>query len=65
MKHHLVYDTIYKPAVTPLTAQAKSIGCTTSNGFSMLLRQGVLSFQHWFPGTEPLMLMEEALARQS
>jgi shikimate 5-dehydrogenase len=31
----------------------------------MLLRQGVLSFQHWFPGTEPLMLMEEALARQS
>jgi shikimate dehydrogenase len=65
MKHHLVYDTIYKPAVTPLTALAKSIGCRTSNGFSMLLRQGVLSFQHWFPGTEPLVMMEEALSRQS
>jgi shikimate dehydrogenase len=65
MKHHLVYDTIYKPAVTPLTALAKSIGCRTSNGFSMLLRQGVLSFQHWFPGTEPLLMMEEALSRQS
>jgi shikimate dehydrogenase len=65
MKHHLVYDTIYKPAVTPLTALAKSIGCRTSNGFSMLLRQGVLSFQHWFPGNEPLLMMEEALSRQS
>ena len=65
MKYHLVYDTIYKPAVTPLTALANSIGCRTSNGFSMLLRQGVLSFQHWFPGTEPLVMMEEALSRQS
>jgi shikimate 5-dehydrogenase len=51
--------------VTPLTALAKSIGCRTSNGFSMLLRQGVLSFQHWFPGAEPLVMMEEALSRQS
>jgi shikimate dehydrogenase len=65
MKHHLVYDTIYTPSVTPLTALAKSIGCRTSNGFSMLLRQGVLSFQHWFPGTEQLLMMEEALSRQS
>ncbi|MFN6016641.1 MAG: shikimate dehydrogenase [Verrucomicrobiota bacterium] len=65
MKHHLVYDTIYKPAVTPLTALANSIGCRTSNGFTMLLRQGVLSFQHWFPGTEPLAMMEEALSRQA
>ena len=61
MKHHLVYDTIYKPAVTPLIAEAKSIGCRTSNGLSMLLNQGALSFQHWFPGTEPLSVMKEAL----
>lgn len=65
MSHHLVYDTIYKPAVTSLTALAKSIGCRTSNGFSMLLRQGALSFQHWFPGTEPLPMMEVALSGQS
>lgn len=60
---HLVYDTIYKPDITPLTALAKVKGCRTSNGFSMLLRQGVLSFQHWFPGTDPLHMMEKALAR--
>lgn len=65
MSHHLVYDTIYKPAVTPLTALAKNIGCRTSNGLSMLLRQGALSFQHWFPNTKPLPVMEEALMRQS
>ena len=65
MKHHLVYDTIYKPAVTPLTALANSIGCRTSNGFSMLLRQGALSFQLWFPDTDPLVIMKEALSRQS
>jgi shikimate dehydrogenase len=65
MKHHLVYDTIYKPAVTPLILQAKSIGCRTSNGLSMLLGQGALSFQHWFPGTEPLPMMRESLMPQS
>ena len=65
MKHHLVYDTIYKPAVTPLTALANSIGCRTSNGFTMLLRQGALSFQLWFPDTDPLVIMKEALSRQS
>ena len=65
MKHHLVYDTIYKPAVTPLTALANSIGCRKSNGFSMLLRQGALSFQLWFPDTDPLVIMKEALSRQS
>lgn len=64
MKHHLVYDTIYKPVVTPLLALAAGIGCRTSNGLSMLLRQGVLSFQHWFQGTEPLPVMKEALLRQ-
>lgn len=64
-KKHLVYDTIYKPDVTPLTALAKTIGCRTSNGSSMLLRQGVLAFQHWFPETDPLDLMQNALSRSS
>lgn len=61
---HMVYDTIYKPEVTPLIALAKAKGCQTSNGFSMLLRQGALAFQHWFPNTAPLDLMEKALARR-
>jgi shikimate dehydrogenase len=62
---HLVYDTIYKPEVTALIALAKAKGCQTSNGFSMLLRQGALAFQHWFPNTAPLELMDKALARRT
>lgn len=63
--HHLVYDTIYKPEVTPLMAIGKAKGARTSNGFSMLLRQGVLAFQHWFPNTDPLQYMQKALPRLS
>jgi shikimate dehydrogenase len=58
---HFVYDTIYKPAVTPLLALARSKGCRTANGLSMLLHQGALAFQHWYPGTHPLDVMKAAL----
>ena len=58
---HLVYDTIYQPPVTPLLALADQTGCRTANGKSMLLHQGALAFQHWFPGTDPLAVMREAL----
>ncbi len=60
---HLVYDTIYQPPVTPLLALAVESGCRTSNGLSMLLHQGALAFQHWFPQTEPLAVMRAALER--
>jgi shikimate dehydrogenase len=56
----LVYDTIYQPPVTPLLALAAAGGCRTSNGFSMLLHQGALAFQHWFPGHEPLAVMRRS-----
>lgn len=59
-REHLVYDTIYKPAVTPLLAIAKAKGCRTSNGLSMLVNQGALAFQIWFPGTFPLEIMKDA-----
>lgn len=58
----LVYDTIYQPPVTPLLALAADAGCRTANGFTMLLHQGVLAFQHWFPQAEPLAQMRAALA---
>jgi len=58
---HFVYDTIYKPAVTPLLALAQAMGCRTANGLSMLLHQGALAFQHWFPQTEPLTVMRASL----
>jgi shikimate dehydrogenase len=60
-KGQLVYDTIYQPPVTPLLAMATSIGCKTGNGLSMLINQGALAFQHWFPGTGPLPFMKSAL----
>jgi shikimate dehydrogenase len=63
-KNQCVYDTIYQPPVTPLLALAGGLGCQTSNGLSMLLHQGVLAFQHWFPDTEPLAVMRAALDRR-
>ncbi len=64
-KEHLVYDTIYQPAVTPLLGMAAAVGCRTANGLSMLIHQGALAFQHWFPGTDPLPVMREAMAHSS
>lgn len=61
---HLVYDTIYQPPVTPLLALAQEAGCRTSNGLSMLIHQGALAFQHWFPGTSPLDVMRVALSQR-
>lgn len=59
--HSKIYDTIYKPAVTPLLRTAQAQGCHTQNGFSMLLHQGAIAFQIWFPHTSPLSLMRAAL----
>lgn len=61
LPRHFVYDTIYQPPVTPLLALAETAGCRTANGFSMLLHQGALAFQHWFPQTDPLAVMRAAL----
>lgn len=60
-KEHLVYDTIYQPPVTPLLAVANGLGCRTANGLSMLINQGALAFQHWFPGSDPLPVMKRSL----
>jgi shikimate dehydrogenase len=60
-QQQMVYDTIYQPAVTPLLALAAECGCRTSNGLSMLIHQGALAFQHWFPQTDPLAVMRAAL----
>lgn len=58
---HCVYDTIYQPPVTPLLAAANLAGSRTANGLSLLLHQGVLAFQHWFPLTDPQPYMRAAL----
>ncbi len=58
---HLVYDTIYQPPLTPLLALANRAGCRTANGLSMLVNQGALAFQHWFPGSDPLGVMRDEM----
>ncbi|MGL5018204.1 MAG: shikimate dehydrogenase [Luteolibacter sp.] len=63
-KEHLVYDTIYQPPVTALLAMANAHGCRTANGLSMLIHQGALAFQHWFPGSDPLPGMKRSLGRR-
>ena len=60
---HLVYDCIYRPAPTVLLDRAAALGCRTANGRLMLIHQGALAFQQWFPGSEPLAVMRAALAR--
>jgi shikimate dehydrogenase len=48
---HMVYDAVYDPPVT-LLAEANKLGAKTSNGLSMLLHQGAISFTFWL-GQEP------------
>jgi shikimate dehydrogenase len=59
--HHLVYDTIYNPAQTRLLSEAARHGARTANGLSLLLHQGVLAFELWFPGQDPKEVMRKAL----
>ncbi|MCE9608785.1 MAG: shikimate dehydrogenase [Chthoniobacter sp.] len=62
---HLLYDTIYTAARTPLMRAADSAGARSANGLSMLLHQGALAFEHWFRRPAPLEVMRAALTQQS
>lgn len=59
--HHLVYDSIYNPPRTRLLRDATAIGARVGNGLSLLLYQGVLAFELWFPGKRPLDIMRQSL----
>jgi len=58
---HLVYDTVYTAGRTPLLLAADEAGARGSNGLSMLLHQGALSFEIWFGRSAPLEVMRNAL----
>jgi shikimate dehydrogenase len=60
---HLVFDCVYQPEPTMLLGRAAARGCRTADGRSMLIHQGALAFQAWFPGTAPLAVMRAAMAR--
>ncbi len=63
LARHCAYDTIYQPPETPFLAAARETGCRTSNGLSLLIHQGAIAFQHWFPETDPLPHMRAAMRR--
>lgn len=52
--HHLLYDTIYQPSRTALLRSGEAKGARVANGISLLLHQGALAFEYWFPGSNPL-----------
>lgn len=61
--HHLVFDMVYRANGTPppLIADAHRAGAKTTDGLSLLLHQGALSFEHWFARPAPLEVMRQAL----
>lgn len=65
LPQHCVYDTIYHPPKTPFLEAAGLVGCRTGNGLSMLIHQGAIAFQHWFPETNPLPMMKAAMRDHS
>ncbi len=56
-----VYDRVYRPAETPLLRLAKSAGCRSANGLSMLLYQGARALELWTGQEAPLEAMRRAL----
>lgn len=56
-----VYDMIYSPPETALLAAARKAGSAASNGLSMLIHQGAISFSRWFGGQPPVEIMRRAL----
>ncbi len=60
--HHLVYDAIYSPPQTELLKAAETVGAKTSNGLSMLIYQGAISFQIWTGISPETSLMHNAIS---
>ena len=57
----MVYDMVYRPAVTRLLEDAQNAGARTSNGLSLLLHQGALALESWVNRPAPLEVMRRAL----
>lgn len=63
-KDLFVYDVIYNPLETKLSALAKKVGARSCNGLGMLLYQGMLSFELWINKQAPQEVMWKALNSQ-
>ena len=53
----LVYDVVYNPVKTPLIQSAEKAGARTLSGLSMLVYQGVASFELWMGQAAPVDIM--------
>ena len=60
-KDSKVYDLVYKPRQTELIKRAKELGHKVSGGLSMLLYQGVESFEIWTGIDAPVEAMRKAI----
>jgi shikimate dehydrogenase len=60
--HHIVFDCVYSPSKTALLRAADEAGARGTNGLSMLLQQGALSFSVWFDREAPIAAMRSAIA---
>ena len=61
----MVYDTVYATGKSRLIEGAEAAGARATNGLSMLLHQGALSFEIWFGRAAPLEVMRAALKSAS
>jgi shikimate dehydrogenase len=59
--HHIVFDCVYGPSKTSLLRAVDEAGGRGTNGLSMLLHQGALSFSIWFDRDAPIDAMRKAL----
>jgi shikimate dehydrogenase len=64
---HCVYDMVYRASSpTELIQAAAQTGARHADGMSLLLHQGAISFEHWFPSTKaPLEIMRAGLVAAS
>src|SRR5580765_5274295 len=60
--HHMVFDCVYRLSKTALLRAADEAGARGTNGLSMLLHQGALSFSLWFNREAPIEAMRSATA---
>jgi shikimate dehydrogenase len=60
---HLVFDMVYRTGgqLTQLGAAAQATGARYVDGSTLLLHQGAISFEHWFPCLAPLEVMRAGL----
>lgn len=61
LPYHLIYDMVYSPPQTRLMRDTVNAGGRVTNGLSMLLWQGVYSFEFWFNQGAPIEEMRSGL----